>query len=44
LPAQQFYIAAPRDIDARLIASLPDEGPVVMVNPLRLRGREAYRR
>ena len=31
-------------VNAALIASLPDTGPVVMVNLLRLRDREAYRR
>jgi uncharacterized protein (DUF1330 family) len=37
-------MAAPKDINAGLIASLPDTGPVVMVNMLQLRDREAYRR
>lgn len=33
-----------KDVNAELIASLPDHGPVVMVNLLRLRDRDAYRR
>jgi uncharacterized protein (DUF1330 family) len=37
-------MAAAKDINAGLIASLPDTGPVVMVNMLRLLDREAYRR
>lgn len=37
-------MAAPKEINAELIASLPDKGPVVMVNMLRLRDRAAYRR
>jgi uncharacterized protein (DUF1330 family) len=37
-------MAAAKDINAGLIASLPDTGPVVMVNMLQLRDREAYRR
>jgi uncharacterized protein (DUF1330 family) len=31
-------------VNASLIASLPDTGPVVIVNQLRLRDREAYQR
>ena len=34
----------PREVNAELIASLPDAGPVVMVNLLRLRDRAAYKR
>jgi uncharacterized protein (DUF1330 family) len=37
-------VAGPREINADLIASLPDTGPVVMVNMLRLRDRAAYKR
>ena len=37
-------MAGPKEINAELIASLPDTGPVVMVNLLRLRDRAAYRR
>ena len=37
-------MAGPNDINAALLASLPDTGPVVMVNLLQLRDREAYRR
>jgi uncharacterized protein (DUF1330 family) len=37
-------MAGPKEINAELIASLPDEGPVVMVNMLRLRDRAAYKR
>ena len=37
-------MAGPREINADLIAKLPDAGPVVMVNMLRLRDRAAYRR
>ncbi len=37
-------MAGPREINADLIASLPDTGPVVMVNMLRLRDRAAYKR
>jgi uncharacterized protein (DUF1330 family) len=37
-------MAGPREINAELIASLPDAGPVVMVNLLRLRDRAAYKR
>lgn len=37
-------MAGPREINAALIASLPDTGPVVMVNMLRLRDRAAYKR
>lgn len=33
-----------KDVNAELIAGLPDHGPVVMVNLLRLRDRDAYRR
>ena len=37
-------MAGPREVNAELIAGLPDTGPVVMVNMLRLRDRGAYRR
>lgn len=37
-------MAESNDINARLIASLPDTGPAVMVNILRLRDCEAYKR
>ena len=37
-------MAGPKEINAELIASLPDTGPVVMVNMLRLRDRAAYKR
>src|SRR3990172_10352703 len=37
-------MAGPREINTQLIASLPDQGPVVMVNMLRLRDRAAYKR
>jgi uncharacterized protein (DUF1330 family) len=37
-------MAGPKEANAELIASLPDAGPVVMVNMLRLRDRAAYRR
>jgi uncharacterized protein (DUF1330 family) len=37
-------MAGPKEINAELIASLPDTGPVVMVNLLRLRDRAAYKR
>jgi uncharacterized protein (DUF1330 family) len=37
-------MAGPEEINAELIASLPDTGPVVMVNMLRLRDRAAYKR
>lgn len=37
-------MAGPKEINADLIASLPDSGPVVMVNMLRLRDRAAYKR
>jgi uncharacterized protein (DUF1330 family) len=36
--------AGPGEINAALIASLPDTGPVVMMNMLQLRDREAYLR
>lgn len=32
------------DVNADLIAGLPDQGPVVMINLLQLRDRDAYRR
>jgi uncharacterized protein (DUF1330 family) len=35
---------AASDLDPGLIAALPDHGPVVMVNLLRLRDRAAYQR
>jgi uncharacterized protein (DUF1330 family) len=37
-------MAGPKEINAELIGSLPDAGPVVMVNLLRLRDRAAYKR
>ncbi len=37
-------MAGPKEVNAELLASLPDAGPVVMVNWLRLRDRAAYRR
>jgi uncharacterized protein (DUF1330 family) len=37
-------VAGPKEVNATLISSLPDTGPVVMVNMLRLRDREAYKR
>jgi len=37
-------MAGPKEINGELIASLPDTGPVVMVNLLRLRSRAAYKR
>lgn len=37
-------MAGPKEINAELIASLPDTGPVVMVNMLTLRDRAAYTR
>jgi uncharacterized protein (DUF1330 family) len=37
-------MTGPKEINAELIASLPDAGPVVMVNLLRLRDRAAYKR
>lgn len=37
-------MAGPKEINAELIARLPDAGPVVMVNLLRLRDRAAYQR
>ena len=37
-------MAGPSEVNAELIASLPDAGPVVMVNMLRLRDRAAYKR
>jgi uncharacterized protein (DUF1330 family) len=37
-------MAGPKEANAELLASLPDTGPVVMVNMLRLRDREAYPR
>ena len=37
-------MAGPKEINAKLIASLPDRGPVVMVNLLRLRNRDEYLR
>ena len=35
-------MAGPKEVNAEPIASLPDTGPVVMVNLLRLRDRAAY--
>jgi uncharacterized protein (DUF1330 family) len=37
-------MAGPKEINAELVGNLPDAGPVVMVNLLRLRDREAYKR
>ncbi len=37
-------MAGPKEINAELIGNLPDAGPVVMVNLLRLRDRAAYKR
>ena len=37
-------MAGPKEVNAELIASLPDTGPVIMVNMLRLRNRAAYKR
>jgi uncharacterized protein (DUF1330 family) len=37
-------VGAPKEANTDLIASLPDIGPVVMVNMLRLRDRAAYKR
>ena len=37
-------MAGPKEINSELIAKLPDTGPVVMVNLLRLRDRAAYKR
>ena len=37
-------MGSPKEANAALIASLPDTGPVVMVNMLRLRDRAAYKR
>ena len=37
-------MAGPKEINVELIGSLPDAGPVVMVNLLRLRDRAAYKR
>ena len=37
-------MAGPKEVNAELIGSLPDAGPVVMVNLLRLRHRAAYKR
>ena len=37
-------MAGPKEVNTELIASLPDTGPVVMVNMLRLRDRAAYKR
>jgi uncharacterized protein (DUF1330 family) len=37
-------MTGPKEANAELIASLPDTGPVVMVNMLRLRDRAAYKR
>jgi uncharacterized protein (DUF1330 family) len=41
---KESHMAGTEGINAELIAKLPDTGPVVMVNLLRLRDREAYRR
>ena len=37
-------MSGPKEINADLIAGLPDEGPVIMVNLLNLRDRAAYTR
>ena len=37
-------MAGPKEVNTELIGSLPDTGPVVMVNMLRLRDRAAYKR
>ncbi len=37
-------MSGPKEINADLIAGLPDEGPVIMVNMLNLRDRAAYTR
>lgn len=37
-------MAGPKEVNAELIASLRDTGPVVMVNMLRLRDPAAYKR
>jgi uncharacterized protein (DUF1330 family) len=37
-------MAGPKEINAEINASLPDTGPVVMVNMLTLRDRAAYQR
>ncbi len=37
-------MAGPKEANASLIASLPDVGPVVMINYLRLRDAQAYKR
>ena len=37
-------MAGPKEVNAELIAGLPDQDPVVMVNLLRLRDRAAYKR
>jgi uncharacterized protein (DUF1330 family) len=37
-------MAGPKEVNTELIASLPDTGPVIMVNLLRLRDRAAYKR
>lgn len=37
-------MAGPKEVNAELIASLPDTGPVIMVNMLKLRDRAAYKR
>ncbi|MBS0338342.1 MAG: DUF1330 domain-containing protein [Proteobacteria bacterium] len=37
-------MGGPKEVNAELLAALPDSGPVVMVNMLRLRDRAAYKR
>jgi uncharacterized protein (DUF1330 family) len=37
-------MGGPKEVNAGLIANLPDAGPVVMVNLLQLRDRAAYKR
>jgi uncharacterized protein (DUF1330 family) len=41
---KERHMAGPKEVNAELIAGLPDAGPVVMVNMLRLRDRAAYKR
>ena len=37
-------MAGPKEVNTELVSSLPETGPVVMVNLLRLRDRDAYKR
>jgi uncharacterized protein (DUF1330 family) len=41
---REQHMTVPKEVNAELIAGLPDAGPVVMVNMLRLRDRAAYKR